>query len=119
LFNAKLYDGAYYLCGYSVECALKACIAKKTRKSSFPNKELAEQAYKHSLINLVKTAGLETLQKTAFKADPLLLDNWNVVKSWQVELRYEYGKSEQDARDMISACSARRHGVLSWLRKQW
>ena len=29
--------GAYYLAGYTVECALKACIAKRTREHDFPN----------------------------------------------------------------------------------
>jgi HEPN domain-containing protein len=24
-------EGAYYLAGYAIECALKACVAKKTR----------------------------------------------------------------------------------------
>jgi hypothetical protein len=31
LLAAKCYDGAYYLAGYAVECALKECIARKTR----------------------------------------------------------------------------------------
>ena len=34
LLNLGLFDGAYYLAGYSVECALKACIAKGTRRVS-------------------------------------------------------------------------------------
>ena len=31
-------EGAYYLAGYSVECALKACIARRTREHDFPDK---------------------------------------------------------------------------------
>jgi hypothetical protein len=38
LLRAGLPDGAYYLAGYSVECALKACIAKHTRRHDFPDK---------------------------------------------------------------------------------
>jgi HEPN domain-containing protein len=30
LLAANAPDGAYYLAGYAVECALKACIAKAT-----------------------------------------------------------------------------------------
>lgn len=30
LLKLGLFDGAYYLAGYAVECALKACIAKAT-----------------------------------------------------------------------------------------
>ena len=33
LLDNGLFDGAYYLAGYAVECALKACIVKKIRKS--------------------------------------------------------------------------------------
>jgi HEPN domain-containing protein len=29
-------EGAYYLGGFAVECALKACIAKQTRRHDFP-----------------------------------------------------------------------------------
>lgn len=30
------YSGAYYLCGYAIEYALKACIAKQTKAEDFP-----------------------------------------------------------------------------------
>jgi len=32
LLKAGLFDGSYYLAGYSVECALKACIAPGTQR---------------------------------------------------------------------------------------
>jgi len=38
LLSAGKYDGAYYLAGYAVECALKACIAKLTNEYDFPPK---------------------------------------------------------------------------------
>jgi len=59
LLAAKHYAGAYYLLGYSVECALKACIAKQTNKHDFPNKDLASKAYVHDLEQLIKLAGLK------------------------------------------------------------
>ena len=48
LLAAGLPDGAYYLAGYSVECALKACIAKRTREHDFPEKE-SKDFYIHDL----------------------------------------------------------------------
>jgi len=36
--QAGFFDGAYYLAGYAVECAIKACIAKGTRRYEFPDK---------------------------------------------------------------------------------
>jgi hypothetical protein len=38
LARLRLYDGAYYLAGYAVECALKACIARRTSRYDFPDK---------------------------------------------------------------------------------
>jgi len=38
LMQAGFFDGAYYLAGYAVECAIKACIAKGTRRYEFPDK---------------------------------------------------------------------------------
>jgi hypothetical protein len=41
-------SGAYYLLGYSVECALKACIAKRVQRYDFPDKQLAQEVYTHN-----------------------------------------------------------------------
>jgi HEPN domain-containing protein len=38
LFHNDNYDGACYLAGYVIECALKAYIAKKTKKYDFRDK---------------------------------------------------------------------------------
>jgi hypothetical protein len=39
LLNAGQWSGAYYLAGYAVEFALKACIAKLTNQHDFPDKD--------------------------------------------------------------------------------
>ena len=39
LLAAGRFDGAYYVAGYVVECALKACIANKTKEDDFPPRE--------------------------------------------------------------------------------
>ena len=48
LLKAKRYDAAYYLTGYVIECALKACVAKKTKRYEFPRKD-AGSLYTHGL----------------------------------------------------------------------
>jgi HEPN domain-containing protein len=48
LLKNRRFDGAYYLAGYAVECAIKACVAKKTQRYDFPDKDLAIQV--HSTI---------------------------------------------------------------------
>ena len=42
LLRNRNYEGAYYLSGYIVECGLKVCIAKQTKKCDFPDKKTSE-----------------------------------------------------------------------------
>ncbi len=42
MLNAGYPDGAYYPAGYSVECGLKACIAKGVQRYDFPDKRSVE-----------------------------------------------------------------------------
>jgi hypothetical protein len=59
LLDAGLYDGAYYLAGYAVECALKACIARRTRIHDFPLKPSDVRGmYTHDSVGLVRAADL-------------------------------------------------------------
>jgi hypothetical protein len=80
LLKAGFPDGAYYLAGYSVECALKACIAKSTQRYDFPDKTRASESYTHNLTQLVKTAKLDATLTTLLNIDILFRDNWEAVK---------------------------------------
>ena len=53
LLDQGKWAGAYYLAGYAVECALKACIAKLTSAEDFPDKEFAAKCFTHNLDKLV------------------------------------------------------------------
>jgi HEPN domain-containing protein len=59
LLDAGKYEGAYYLCGYAVECALKACIAKLTKEHDFPDKATVNDSYTHDLGKLLGVSGLK------------------------------------------------------------
>ena len=59
LLNNHQYSGAYYLSGYVIECALKACIAKQTQRGEFPDKKKANDCYTHELGKLINVAGLQ------------------------------------------------------------
>jgi len=119
LLKAKHYSGAYYLLGYSVECALKACIAKQTNKYDFPNKDLANKAYAHNLEQLVKLAGLENELATDFKKNKTLEVNWAIIKDWKESSRYICAITPADAKDLYSACTSRINGILSWIKTKW
>lgn len=119
LLKAKQYSGAYYLLGYSVECALKACIAKQTNRYDFPNKALANKAHVHNLEQLIKLAGLENDLDNDIKTNRTLEVNWAVVKDWKETSRYTCTITPADAKDLYSACTSRTNGILSWIKNKW
>ncbi len=59
LLDNKCYNGAYYLCGYAIECALKACIAKNIKASEIPDRKFINDIFTHDVKSLVRLAGLE------------------------------------------------------------
>lgn len=112
------YSGAYYLAGYVVECALKACIAKHTKRHDFPDKKRADKSWTHLLNDLVGLAGLTDSLNIETQADPAFSRNWANVVRWKEDSRYAIN-GEPEAVDLIKAISDRRHGVLRWLRQHW
>jgi hypothetical protein len=70
LLDAGFSDGAYYLAGYAVECALKACIAKRTQEHDFPDKKLVNDSHTHNLKTLLQLAELKTEMDAAIDVDP-------------------------------------------------
>ncbi len=70
LLELKRWPGAYYLAGYSVECALKACIAKLTKVHDFPDRDFARDIYTHRLAVLVGLAELEKARIAKCRASP-------------------------------------------------
>ncbi|MEQ9564747.1 MAG: hypothetical protein RLN85_02845 [Pseudomonadales bacterium] len=119
LLGASRYAGAYYLVGYSVECALKSCIAKQIRRHDFPDKKLVVDAHTHNLETLLKLAGLKQDLENDFKKNPALEVNWTVAKDWSERKRYDPDISAAQAKDLYSACVARKNGVLAWIKQKW
>jgi HEPN domain-containing protein len=111
--------GAYYLLGYAVECALKACIAKQTQRHDFPDRNKVNQSYTHDLEKLLTLAGLRDDFNDDARSDPILRNNWEIVENWSEQFRYEASVRMLDASSFYSACTSRRNGVLSWLKKRW
>lgn len=112
------YEGAYYLCGYAVECGLKACIAKQTRRYDFPDKKTVDESYTHDLTKLSKIAGLGPALDNKVRSDREFEVNWGTVKDWLEASRYEK-HSKKEAQDLYSAMANREHGVLQWIRQYW
>ncbi len=112
------YSGAYYLSGYVVECALKACIAKHTKEFDFPDKQVAIDSHTHDLVKLVKNAKLDK-ELASRRSDPNFGSNWLlVIEHWKPESRYKT-YTEQEAHDMYSAIADPDYGVFQWLQQHY
>lgn len=118
LFKAGQYSGSYYLAGYSVECALKACIAKSTQRYDFPDKGRVLDSFTHNFATLRKTARLDEAFSAAARLNPRLQGSWNQASIWSEQDRYKV-KSKSEAYEMIDAVARRQDGVLSWIRRHW
>lgn len=103
LYNDNRFDGAFYLCGYAVEIALKIRICKTLKWNDFPstNSEFQGlQSFKtHSLDLLLRLSGQENRIKIGYLAD------WSIVVKWDSEKRYStIGTiSKTEAFDMIES----------------
>ena len=69
LLKAGHSAGAYYLAGYAIECALKACIAKAVKRHQFPDLRTVRESYTHDLRELIKLAGLSTAHGAEIRAN--------------------------------------------------
>jgi HEPN domain-containing protein len=119
LLEKGCYSGAYYLAGYAVECGLKACIAKQTRKFDFPPEPATiREIYVHNIETLLKSAGVKRAFDEDVKKDKKLEVNRAVVTRWNERSRYEE-HTETEARDLYDAVTDKRHGVLQWISQRW
>jgi hypothetical protein len=119
LLDAACNEGAYYLAGYSVECAIKACIAKKTQQYDFPDKKIVSQIFTHNFMFLLRAAGLEGDLNKEIQSNPDFSDNWDVAKAWAEDSRYVPNMPAQRASDLYDAIADARTGVLTWLKRFW
>ncbi len=119
LLKARRWQAAYYLLGYCVECALKACAAKQFRLHEIPDRKLVTSFYTHRLDELVTISGVKSLLENRTQTDPSFQVNWNTIRDWSEASRYELGVSEARARDMFEAVTNPGSGILPWLKTQW
>lgn len=118
LLSNRMYSGAYHLCGYAVECALKACIAKQVRRHDFPDRKLAQDSYTHDFRRLVRVAGLEEDLGHELSSHSGFEGNWAKPIQLSEESRYRQA-TRKSALDLYEAVTDQEHGVLKWLQQYW
>ena len=118
LLQARHFDGAYYLGGYVIENALKACIAKQTKRFEFPDRKTVNESHTHNLEQLLRVAGLQPELEREAASSRAFEVNWTVVKDWSEESRYQR-HTRQEAEDLFNAITDPQNGVLPWIRQRW
>ena len=103
LCRNRRYDGARYLCGYSIELALKSRICRTLKWKEFPEETNEFQGLTslktHNLDILLRLSGVEEKIKTNYMVD------WSIVASWDPQIRYNPVGSAQrnDVRNMLAS----------------
>lgn len=101
-----------------MECALKACIAKQTRRYDFPDKDRVNRSYTHKFSEIIKLLDMTKDLDAKIKSDALFEAHWETVVRWSEQSRYaKY--SQADAQGLYDAISDPTHGVLQWLKQYW
>lgn len=119
LLDVGKWGGAYYLAGYAVELALKACIIRTLMATdAFPDREFSKNCYTHSIEKLVSLAKLDSARLTATTANPNLAANWVLARDWSEEKRY-HQIDQVEAEALYTAVADLAHGVFVWIKTRW
>lgn len=107
------------MAGYAVECALKACIARRTREHDFPpDRKQVDRIYSHDLNALLDVAELSTELKDLVDRDSSMEVDWNTIKDWSEKTRYDH-KTSEEAAALLEAIEHEKGGLLPWVRLRW
>ena len=121
LMDCGDFDGAFYLMGYSFECALKAVICKRLNFVNYPDKsgdgEKVNIFKTHKFDILLALSGME--QDFSLLSPQRRAENWGILTKWNPDIRYEpigtRGKSETER--MYIALTEKPDGILTWITK--
>lgn len=113
LLANELWSGAYYLAGYSLECALKAKIASSFRENEIPELRRVQKIYSHDLSSLLDISGLKDELEVEMEANGELRKHWTIATEWSEHARYQIWTQER-ASAILEAVSADQ-GLLKWL----
>ncbi len=118
LFDAKHFSGAYYLGGYVVELAIKACIANVFQQGAIPDRKFVNSIYDDNLTALIRVAGLEADLKAKAQVDADFAQHWEYIAEWSESVRYQLVE-EDKAKPLIEALRDENHGILQWIKMYW
>ncbi len=120
LYKQRMYDGCVYLCGYVVECAVKARICRFLGVASYPARGDRSRIFKTHDFGLLKLlAGLQS--EIDVTRNKQLFENWSTATKWEPDQRYvrvgTYNRKQ--AAEVLASLRDRPNGVLTWLTRRW
>jgi len=120
LLENRRWSAGYYLIGYAVEIALKACMLKFVEETGviFADKRFAEKCWTHKFDDLLKQANLEPQYRKERDANAAFASFWSIASLWTESCRYDQ-KSEADARALYDAITNDSDGVFKWITHHW
>ncbi|MCG6206865.1 HEPN domain-containing protein [Rhodopseudomonas sp. HC1] len=117
LFENSRWSNAYYLYGYGIELALKACIARQILAETVPDPSILKGFLDHNFGRLISLSGLAEPLKV-MRLDPEFDSRWSILTEWSVESRYD-AIGSVTATAMQDAIESPTHGVFPWLKQHW
>lgn len=120
LYQRRLYDGCVYLCGYVIECALKARICRFLGLTTYPTEGEHGRIFKTHNFGILKLLGGLEGEITITK-NKVLFENWSAVAKWDPEQRYARAGScdRKRAAEVLASIKDKPNGVFAWLTKRW
>jgi HEPN domain-containing protein len=118
LLNHGRWSNSYYLAGYCVEIALKACVAKQIVGQVVPLRSIVDGFHSHDFRRLAGLAGLMASLKHKESEDNAFASYWALAQQWEPSSRYE-STDKLSAQYMIHALTEQKSGVYQWIRTQW
>lgn len=115
LKKGELNSGAYYLGGYVIEFALKACYCQKVKKGEFPpERSIYDKLYDHDLNKLLDVSGIKPDFYKEVKTNDDLQSAWDLIKDWSEKTRYAVF-TRNDAESLIKSMEI----VFDWIKTKW
>jgi hypothetical protein len=128
LIDASDWDGAAYMLGYALECALKAAICKSLRLTAYPDtvKDGPIRTFfaTHKFDQLLVVSGLQDIFNAAGNVD--CFRHWSEFTveypgDWP-SMRYNLGRmnqfDEKKARALHANLTDPQHGVLTTIKRK-
>ncbi|WP_371345522.1 hypothetical protein [Ancylobacter sp. IITR112] len=118
LLQHQRWSNAYYLAGYGVELALKACIAKQIAAETIPDKSILRDVLSHQYMNLIGLAGLRDELKRKQDSNSHFAANWGIANEWSPDSRYR-SCSAIESQLLIESITDIDNGIMQWIKQFW